>query len=44
MLEPEQNLHAVMIIEVQSDEGRNDDLILKVQQILGCDDSDYDAP
>ena len=43
MLEPEQILHAVMILEVESENERNDDLILKVQQILGCDDSDYDA-
>ena len=43
MLEPEQILHASMILTVESEDENNDELILQVQEALGCDSSDYDA-
>ncbi len=43
MLEPEQILHASMILTVESEDGLDDELILQVQEALGCDSSDYDA-
>ncbi|DAC50289.1 MAG TPA: hypothetical protein D7H97_03820 [Candidatus Poseidoniales archaeon] len=43
MLEPEQILHASMILTVESEDSNDDELILQVQEALGCDSSDYDA-
>ncbi|HJM20097.1 MAG TPA: hypothetical protein QF802_06555 [Candidatus Thalassarchaeaceae archaeon] len=43
MLEPEQILHASMILAVESENVQDDELILKVQEALSCDSSDYDA-
>ncbi|MDP7312226.1 MAG: hypothetical protein QF831_02175 [Candidatus Thalassarchaeaceae archaeon] len=43
MLEPEQILHASMILTVESEDNNDDELVLQVQEALGCDSSDYDA-
>ena len=43
MLEPEQILHASMILTVESEDNHDDELVLQVQEALGCDSSDYDA-
>ena len=43
MLEPEQILHASMILSVESEEEQNQEIIIQIQEALGCDSSDYDA-
>ena len=43
MLEPEQILHASMILSVESEEEREGGVIIQIQEALGCDSSDYDA-
>tara|TARA_Y100000588_G_C14276298_1_gene934495 strand:- start:775 stop:1497 length:723 start_codon:yes stop_codon:yes gene_type:complete len=43
MLEPEQILHASMILSVESEKEQDPEIIIQIQDILGCDSSDYDA-